>query len=154
MNEKFEEFLAPDLKSLKHCAESVVASLRGGEIIGLVGDLGAGKTTFVQYMAKAMGIKKPVRSPTFILMQCLETGRSFRKKTGIVEMCHIDAYRMKNEDELFAIGFGEYAEREDCVTVLEWADRIESVSWLEDYREIRFVVDKDQKRHLECRYRK
>jgi tRNA threonylcarbamoyladenosine biosynthesis protein TsaE len=138
------------LAQMQRFADGVARRLKGGEIIGLIGDLGAGKTAFVQALAKSFGVRKAVRSPTFILMQCFRIGRDIRLRTGINELCHIDAYRLEGADELFAIGFGEYAEREDAVTLVEWADLVESISWLEDYREIRFAFGKGEERVLAC----
>jgi len=137
-----------DLAALARFAEGYAKTLRPDDIVGLVGDLGAGKTTFVQHLAKVLGVKRPVRSPTFILLQALPTSRAVAKRTGINELCHIDAYRLKNEDELFAIGFEEYAERDDSVILIEWADRLPSVQWLDHYREIRFDFDGEGERVL------
>jgi tRNA threonylcarbamoyladenosine biosynthesis protein TsaE len=144
-------YVINDLGQLKDFAKRLAKELNGGEIIGLVGDLGAGKTTLVQALAEAMGVEGQVKSPTFILMQCFKIGQGYQTAKGINELCHVDAYRLENEDELFAIGFGEYAEREDAVSIVEWADRIESLSWLEDYREIKFDFGDDGQRILDCR---
>ena len=148
--EKNVEVTIKNLEEMEEFAINVAHQLQGGEILGLIGDLGAGKTAFVQLMAKAMGIRKGVRSPTFILMQCFNTSKDYSSKTGINELCHVDAYRLETADELFAIGFGEYAEREDAITAVEWADRVESIAWLEDYREIKFTFGKEEERVLIC----
>ena len=137
-----------DLAALEKFAAKYAKSLRPDDIVGLVGDLGAGKTAFVQRLAKTLGVKVPVRSPTFILLQDLPTSRTVAKRTGIASLCHIDAYRLENEDELFAIGFQEYAERDDAVILIEWADRLPSVRWLDHYREIRFDFDGEGERVL------
>ena len=139
-----------NLERLQRFADGVARRLKGGEVIGLIGDLGVGKTAFVQALAKSFGVRKAVRSPTFILMQCFRIGPEIRSRTGINELCHIDAYRLETEDELFAIGFGDYAERLDAVTLVEWADRIESIAWLDHYREIRFEYGDGEKRILYC----
>ncbi len=137
-----------NLAALEKFAAAYAKTLRPGDIIGLVGDLGAGKTTFVQTLSKVLGVKVPVRSPTFILMQVLPTSKAVAKRTHIANLCHIDAYRLNNEDELFAIGFGEYAERDDSVILVEWADRLPSVQWLDHYREIKFDFDGEGERVL------
>lgn len=112
-----------NLAALRRFAKTFAAARRGGEIIGLVGDLGAGKTTFVQMLAKALGVKEAVKSPTFILMQVFHTGPA-AKERGIAQLCHVDAYRLKDRTELEAIGFDEYAGEASTLTVVEWADRI------------------------------
>lgn len=137
-----------NLAALERFAAKYAKTLRPDDIIGLVGDLGAGKTTFVQNLAKALQVKTPVRSPTFVLMRVLPTSRAVAKRTGIINLCHIDAYRLNDEDELFAIGFEDYAESDDSVILIEWADRVPSVRWLERYREIHFDFDGEGERLL------
>ncbi len=127
-----------DLDALCRFATRFSKTLRGGDIIGLVGDLGSGKTTFVQHLAEDAGVKHAVRSPTFVLLQAYRTGKAFRAHTGVSLLCHIDAYRLNSEKELFAIGFEDYVERGDTVILFEWADRIPSVEWLDHYREVKF----------------
>lgn len=135
-----------NLDELAAFAAEFAATLRGGDIIGLVGDLGAGKTTFVQQLAQALGVRRGVRSPTFVLMQLYDTGRSVRQATGIRQICHIDAYRLKNEDELYAIGFNDFVDRPDTVILMEWADRQPAVQWLDHYREVSFDFGGDGER--------
>jgi len=135
-------------KEMAAFAARYAGVLRGGDIIGLVGDLGAGKTTFMQGLAAAFGVRKPVRSPTFILMQVFKCSAAVCKKSGIAQICHIDAYRLKDENELFAIGFEDYADRRDTIILIEWADRLPSVQWLDHYQEIRFAYGEDGERVL------
>jgi len=137
-----------DVKTMTAFAGRFAKVLKGGDIVGLVGDLGTGKTTFIQGLTKAFGVRRPVRSPTFILMQVFKTSAASKKRTGIAQICHIDAYRLKNEDELFAIGFEDYADRRDTVICIEWADRLPAVQWLDHYQEIRFDYDGDGERIL------
>ena len=142
-----KEIRIKDLKALKAFAETFAASLKGGEVIGLVGDLGAGKTAFTQRLAAALGVKKEVKSPTFILMQCFDTGAAGRKN-GVSQLCHVDAYRLERERELAVIGFDDYAGRPDTVTVVEWADRIPSIHRKEGYKEMTFGFGKGEERVL------
>ncbi len=135
-----------NLHDLHLFAKRFSRTLRGGDIIGLVGDLGSGKTTFVQHLAEDMGVKKTVRSPTFVLLQEYQTSKEFREKYNVSRLCHIDAYRLNNENELFAIGFEDYVERHDTVILFEWADRIPSVQWLDHYREVRFDFGEEGQR--------
>jgi len=136
-----------NLLEMRKFAREFVDTLKGGEIVGLIGDLGAGKTTFVQLLSAALGVKKPVRSPTFILMQIFDTRA--RKGTRVRRICHVDAYRLKNEMELFAIGFEDFAGQSDVVTLVEWADRVPIIKQLPSYREIRFGFGPEDARVLE-----
>jgi tRNA threonylcarbamoyladenosine biosynthesis protein TsaE len=124
-----------NISELERFAREFAATLRGGDVVGLVGELGAGKTTLVQMFAKALGVAEAVKSPTFILMQIFPTGRATAKK-GIAELCHVDAYRLKDFSELAAIGFGDYAGKENSVTFVEWADRVPELRRFASYREV------------------
>ena len=91
-------------------------SARPGDIYALEGDLGAGKTVFTQGIAEGLGIKDPVNSPTFTILQVYEGGR--------LPLYHFDAYRLEDPEELAETGYEEYFYGEG-VTVIEWASRVE-----------------------------
>jgi len=87
-----------------------------GSVVALVGTLGAGKTRLVQAIAEHCGIdRRDVVSPTFVLVH---------EYRGRRLLYHIDAYRLKDEDEFFELGPEEYFESEG-ITLIEWADRVE-----------------------------
>lgn len=94
--------------------------LKGGEVIALMGELGAGKTTLVKGLAAGLGIRQPVRSPTFLLLRAYPV-RGHKK---ILQLVHVDAYRLKHPTELLAIGLNDYLAKPDTVTIIEWADKI------------------------------
>ncbi len=101
-------------------------TLKGGEVLALTGDLGSGKTAFVKGLAKALGIKQVVQSPTFLLMKCYNIKP--RATSHVLRaICHVDAYRIKNERELINIGLGEKLEDPETVTVIEWADLVKKI---------------------------
>lgn len=83
-------------------------------MIALIGDLGAGKTTLTQSLARGLGITATVNSPTFALIQ---------EYSGRVPLFHFDPYRLETPELLFDLGFDEYFER-GGVVVVEWADKI------------------------------
>ena len=96
--------------------------MTGGQILGLTGNLGAGKTIFTKGLALGLGIKKNITSPTFVLMKVYPT-----KHQQIKFLVHIDAYRIKSAHDLIAIGADEYFKRADTITVIEWADKIKKI---------------------------
>jgi tRNA threonylcarbamoyladenosine biosynthesis protein TsaE len=116
-------------------AKSFAKKLKGGEILGLVGDLGAGKTAFTKGIAAGMGIKKNITSPTFVLMKIYNInsklsalgGSASGGKNQNSKLIHIDAYRLKSRKDLTAIGAEEYFNRPDTITVIEWANKIKKI---------------------------
>ncbi|MFH0951317.1 MAG: tRNA (adenosine(37)-N6)-threonylcarbamoyltransferase complex ATPase subunit type 1 TsaE [bacterium] len=100
-------------------AQIMAGSFQGGEVLALSGDLGAGKTTFVQGLAKALGVTVNVNSPTFVLLKVYPAN-----KGAIKQLVHIDTYRLSGPDDLLAIGFQDYLNRPDTVMVIEWAEKI------------------------------
>ncbi len=86
-----------------------------GQIIGLVGDLGTGKTTLTKYIAEGLEIKENISSPTFTIVKEYKSGR--------MPLYHFDVYRIGDPEELFNIGAEEYFDG-DGVCVVEWADLV------------------------------
>lgn len=86
-------------------------------VIALVGDLGVGKTHFVQGFAKGLGITDPVQSPTFTLVA------EYRDPTARLPLFHMDAYRLETAGQFIDSGLDEYFE-EAGVTLIEWADLV------------------------------
>jgi tRNA threonylcarbamoyladenosine biosynthesis protein TsaE len=127
-----------NLEAFAAFARLFAQSLRGGEVIGLVGDLGSGKTTFVQHVAEALGVKDAVRSPTFVLMNIYDLPKN---RVNITSLCHVDAYRFEKEKELSDIGFEEYAGQPGIVTFVEWADKVPFIHTFPSYREITLIFD-------------
>lgn len=136
-----------NLQDLRAFVRTLAGELRGGEVVGLVGDLGAGKTTLVQMLAEELGVRGAVKSPTFILMQLLDTGPAAAKR-GVGRLCHVDAYRLKDWSELAAIGFEEYAGQPGIVALVEWADRVPEIHRLPAFREITIGFGKGESRVL------
>ncbi|HKQ37030.1 MAG TPA: tRNA (adenosine(37)-N6)-threonylcarbamoyltransferase complex ATPase subunit type 1 TsaE [Verrucomicrobiae bacterium] len=86
-----------------------------GWVIGLTGDLGAGKTQFVKGIARGLGIRSRISSPTFTLVHEYREGR--------LPLYHIDLYRLDTMQDVFAAGLEEYFGQTDGVTVVEWSER-------------------------------
>ena len=98
-------------------AAALMKSLEPGTVIALHGELGAGKTCFIQGLALAMGITDPITSPTYTLIGEYE---------GRMKLNHIDLYRLANSVEALGIGLEEYLES-DGITAIEWAERAEEL---------------------------
>ncbi|KUO78687.1 MAG: tRNA threonylcarbamoyladenosine biosynthesis protein TsaE [Desulfosporosinus sp. BRH_c37] len=94
--------------------------LRGGDVVALIGDLGAGKTAFAQGVGEAFSVKGPMTSPTFTLIH----EYSGRIKGTEVSLVHMDLYRLKHPEEAEVIGV-EDSFREDAVCLIEWPEIIE-----------------------------
>lgn len=92
----------------------VAGMCQPGDVIVLVGDLGAGKTTFVQGMGSALGVREPITSPTFVISRVHEGERGVR-------LIHIDAYRLASGHELDDLDLD--VELESGIAVVEWGDR-------------------------------
>ena len=95
-------------------AAEVSKLLKPGMVVALHGDLGAGKTTFVQGLAFALGVHRPVTSPTFTV--CMEYA------TPAFMLVHMDLYRLAGPDDLLTIGYPEYLET-GAVVAVEWPER-------------------------------
>ncbi len=111
------KILINSVAETNHLAKKIAAGLKGGEVLALVGQLGAGKTTFTQGLAKALGVKTKVSSPTFVVLKVYKT-----KHQAIKRLVHIDAYRLGDESALAAIGWDDFQDPKSVV-VIEWADK-------------------------------
>lgn len=104
-------------EATKHLGEKLGRLLGPGDLVALTGELGAGKTAFVQGIAVGMGITAPINSPTYLLIQ---------EYPGQVPLYHMDVYRLDDPEELLELGYEEYFFGAG-VTVIEWAERVQSL---------------------------
>lgn len=93
-------------------------------VIGLTGELGAGKTTFIQGLAHALGIKEKITSPTFIIMRSHNLSNHSLLTTNYSLLTHIDAYRLKNIKETKILNPKRIIENPENIILIEWADKI------------------------------
>jgi tRNA threonylcarbamoyladenosine biosynthesis protein TsaE len=103
--------------------ERLAKNLKPGDIVALIGELGAGKTVLAQGILKGLGVKEPVQSPSFIMI---------REYNGRVPIVHIDLYRLRGSEDFEALGFEEYLDGQ-YVVVIEWADKIADILPVNSY---------------------
>jgi len=91
-------------------------------VFALMGELGSGKTTFVQGFLRGLGIKKKITSPTFVI------AKNYKLKTkNYKQAYHIDCYRIKKADELLKLGLREVLENPQNIVLIEWAEKIKKI---------------------------
>ena len=108
----------------KEAGRRFSADLKGGEVVALIGDLGAGKTTFVQGLAVGLDISNNVPSPTFIIMRTYTLeNQKFRN------LYHFDLYRLEDniESELINLGIKDIWNNKENVSVIEWAEKADKI---------------------------
>ena len=108
-------------------------TLLPGDVICMYGDLGVGKTAFVQGLAKGLKIEEYLSSPTFTIVNCYE---------GRLPLYHFDVYRIADPEDMYEIGFEEYVYG-DGVSVIEWAELIEEIL---PERRLVITIEKDYNR--------
>lgn len=132
------------VKETRNIAAAFAKELKSGDVICLNGDLGVGKTAFVQGLARGMGIEDYILSPTFTIVNCY---------SGKLPLYHFDVYRIADSSEMYEVGYDEYVFG-DGVSVIEWSELISDIlpekryditiekklGEHEDYREI--LIDK------------
>lgn len=109
-------------------AAALAATLDGRSphplVIGLDGDLGSGKTTFIQGFARAIGIKRRLLSPTFLLMRSYPIPKPLARYGRLY---HLDAYRFKRAEETESVALKDVLRDPRNIVIIEWAGNIKSV---------------------------
>ena len=112
-----------NLDEMRSFAKAFLAELGGGKtsatIVGLSGNLGAGKTAFVKELAKELGIKQHITSPTFVIMKKYNTAHS-----TFHTLIHIDAYRLCSGEDLKTLGWDELINNPQNLILIEWPEQI------------------------------
>ena len=108
---------APDPEATRASGERLARMLRAGDVVALYGELGAGKTCFVQGLARGVGARSEATSPTFIFIN---------EYQGRLPVYHVDLYRTEGLEEILDLGVEEYLYG-DGITVVEWAEKIETL---------------------------
>jgi len=111
------ELRARTAEETREVGEAMSASLRARDAVVLTGELGAGKTTFVQGVARGLGIEDQVSSPTFTLV---------KEYRGILDIAHVDVYRLERVQDVVDLGLDELGDGEG-VLLVEWGDAVEDL---------------------------
>ena len=109
------EFFSYSTNDTAKIAEKIAQTLKGGDVIAFVGGMGMGKTCFTRALAKALGFKGTVNSPTFAIVNEYRGGR--------LPLFHFDMYRVKSWEDLDSCGFFDYMQ-EEGVMAIEWSENI------------------------------
>ena len=108
-------FRTDSAEATQALAAALAGVLEPGDLVLLIGELGAGKTAFAQGIARGLGVDEPVTSPTFTIVHEYE---------GRVRLAHVDVYRLERAQDLYDLGFDELVD-DGRVTLVEWGDRVE-----------------------------
>lgn len=106
-----------NLEDTKSIGKIIAKNLQKGTVLCLDGDLGAGKTTLTQFIAKEFGIDEYITSPTFTIIKEYE---------GTLPFYHMDVYRIDSEDDMYDLGYEEYIYSEG-VSIIEWSQKISNM---------------------------
>ena len=118
------KIVSKKLKETKNIAKNFLQKLKSDTkkavVVGLHGDLGSGKTTFVQFVAEMLGIKENITSPTFVIEKIYKIENYNWPK----RLIHIDAYRLKCGEELRILGFEEILNDQENLILIEWPENV------------------------------
>lgn len=119
--------VVPSAEAMIALGRQVGGHLVAGDVLLLHGDLGAGKTTFVQGVAQALGVSEAVQSPTFTLVGEHDGVDADGNR---VDLHHLDLYRLTDPEELESFGYDDFLRPEDGISLIEWPER--AGDWLPD----------------------
>lgn len=126
------EFLTKNKAETEKIAIDFAKGLHGGETVALFGELGSGKTTFVKGLAKGLGIKDLITSPTFVFMKEYSSNLKFKtclagRQVNNLKLLHIDCYRLESADDAISLGITEYFNNKIYILAIEWAEKIKKI---------------------------
>ncbi len=117
------KFITKSAEETRNLGEELSIALKKGNVVALYGELGAGKTTFVQGLSKGLGIKRRIISPTFIIVRRYKLTTHNSK---IKSFYHIDLYRVGSPADIQSLGLDEIFESQDSIIVVEWPEKLGS----------------------------
>lgn len=141
------------LEELSEFVKEFLNQINEQNVFGLYGNLGAGKTTFTKEVAKQLGIKQEITSPTFTIMQKYEIShQSSVISHQLKNLVHIDLYRIEDEKELEFLKLEEIFEDKSNLVLIEWADKLEDSRFkIQDLGRIEFDYNDEESRLIEIK---
>ena len=138
-----EKYITNSEEETKKFAKEFAKKLKVGDVIVLTGDLGSGKTKFVEGILSNFGLENEISSPTFTIVN--------EYKKDDINIYHFDVYRLEDSDEFYAIGGEEYFEKGICL--IEWGEIIENIL-PKKHITVTFKrnLDEENKREIEIEY--
>ena len=124
MNDK-KLFITNSFEETQNLGKEFAKTLKGGDFVALYGNLGGGKTTFVQGLALGLDIKRRIISPTFIIIRTYDLKSKIKNQKSKI-FYHIDLYRTESEDDIKGLGIDEIMGNSDNIIVVEWAEKLKS----------------------------
>jgi len=128
--------------------ENLVPKADSATVVGLYGNLGAGKTSFTQGVALALGISDTVVSPTFVIMKKYELSPDNLKFTHLI---HIDAYRLEKSEEMLRLGWQDIISNPQHLVVVEWPELILDV--MPEHIQVKFEHVRENEREVEFNFK-
>ncbi len=119
-----QQFISKSEAETERLGERLARSLPRGSVVAMYGELGAGKTAFVRGLARGLGLKARVSSPTFTIVN---------EYPGERELIHFDMYRLSGADELFDVGWEDYLAR-GAICAVEWSEKVEDAFYGDEIR--------------------
>lgn len=131
-------FPIPTLEHTEAFANTLAKELHAGSILLLNGGLGCGKTTFIQFLCKALNIDARVKSPSYTLIH---------QYKGPIPVIHMDLYRLESYREIESLDLIRYLTREDSIICIEWAEKLQMFK-PETFIQLDFAYTEDENRRI------
>lgn len=110
-------------QATQELAFKIAGDLKAGDIVALQGDLGSGKTTFVQGLARALGVTRKVTSPTFVFVKSYPAQLNHKSVT----LYHVDLYRTQTGRDVDSLGLADILSDKEAITVVEWPEKMPEI---------------------------
>jgi len=123
MKAKFNKTKIPEI-SQKLLDKILKINNKKARVVALSGELGTGKTTLTQELARQLGIKDNIISPTFVIMKTYNISTKSKHYSNFKKLIHIDAYRLNSHEELLKIGWQELVKDKNNLIIIEWPEKV------------------------------